>query len=74
MVKFENGKYTVEVADPYPASAWLDTMTDLIRAIGEANKEYTTGERDFIYGLCALLEDMLPSEEQARLMLSAPAK
>lgn len=74
MVKFENGKYTVEVADPYPASAWLDTMTDLIRAIGAANKEYTTGERDFIYGLCALLEDMLPSEEQARRMLSAPAK
>ena len=72
MVKFENGKYTVEVTDPYPASAWLDTVTDVIRAIGAANKEYATGDRDFIYGLCVLLEDMLPSEEQAQRMLSAP--
>lgn len=74
MVKFENGKYTVEVTDPYPASAWLDTVTDLIRAIGAANKEYATGDRDFIYGLCVLLEYMLPSEEQAQRMLSAPEK
>ena len=74
MVKFENGKYTVEVTDPFPASAWLDTVTDVIRAIGAANKEYASGERDFIYGLYVLLEDMLPSEEQARRMLSDPSK
>ena len=74
MVKFENGKYTVEVTDPYPASAWLDTVTDVIRAIGAANKEFANGERDFIYGLCVLLEEMLPSEEQARRMLSVPEK
>lgn len=74
MVRFENGKYTVEVTDPFPASAWLDTVTDVIRAIGAANKEYATGDRDFIYGLCVLLEDMLPSEEQAKRMLSGPAE
>lgn len=74
MVRFENGKYTVEVTDPFPASAWLDTVTDVIRAIGAANKEYASGERDFIYGLYVLLEDMLPSEEQARRMLSDPSK
>ena len=73
MVKFENGKYTVEVTDPYPASAWLDTVTDVIRAIGAANKEYATGNRDFIYGLCVLLEDMLPSEEQAMKMMPGKA-
>ena len=64
----------MEVTDPFPASAWLDTVTDVIRAIGAANKEYASGERDFIYGLCVLLEDMLPSEEQARRMLSDPSK
>ena len=73
MVKFEKGKYTVEVTDPYPASAWLDTVTDIIRAIGAANKEYATGDRDFIYGLCVLLEDMLPSEEQAMKMMPGKA-
>lgn len=73
MVKFENGKYTVEVTDPFPASAWLDTVTDIVRAIGAANKEYTTGDRDFIYGLCVLLEDMLPSEEQAMKMMPGRA-
>lgn len=70
----KTAKYTVEVTDPFPASAWLDTVTDVIRAIGAANKEYASGERDFIYGLCVLLEDMLPSEEQARRMLSDPSK
>ena len=59
----------MEVTDLYPASAWLDTVTDVIRAIGAANKEYVSGDRDFIYGLCVLLENMLPSEEQAMRMM-----
>lgn len=68
MVKFEKDRFVVEVENPFPVSMWLSTVADIVRAIGSVDKERVSNEYDFIYGLCDLLEAMLPDEKQARRM------
>lgn len=68
MVKFEKDRFVVEVENNSPVSAWLDTVTDIVRTIGSVDKERVSNEFDFIYGLCDLLEAMLPDEETAARM------
>lgn len=68
MVKFEKDKFVMEMENPFPVSMWLSTVTDIVRAISSVDKERVSNEYDFIYGLCDLLEAMLPDERQAKRM------
>ena len=70
MVRFEKDRFVVEVENHFPASAWLSTVTDIVHAISAVDKERVSNEYDFIYGLCDLLEAMLPDEKTAALMNS----
>lgn len=71
MVKFEKDRFIVEVENHFPVSIWLSTVTDIVRAISSVDKERVSNEYNFIYGLCDLLEAMLPDERQAKRMLDA---
>lgn len=70
MVRIEKDKLVVEIGTgAFPASRWLDVMRDLIRCISIADKDRVDNNTDCIYGVCDLLEAMLPDEEDARKMI-----
>ena len=69
MVRFEKDKIVVEIPTTYPTTDWLDHVRDVVQAIGVIDKELMDNKRDCIYGLCNLLDSMLPDERQAKKML-----
>lgn len=69
MVRFEKDKLVIEMETYYPTDSWVQTMRDLIRCMGAADKELLDNDPDFVYGVCTLLEAMLPDEADARKLL-----
>lgn len=65
MVRIEKDKVVIEMASHFPAESWVDTMRDLIRCIAVANKELVGENNDCLYGVCDLLEAMLPDAREA---------
>lgn len=71
MVRFENDRYVIEVPSHFPADQWLDNVRDLVYCIGAMDKDRVDNNNDCIYGLCSLLLEMLPDEDEMREMLRA---
>lgn len=69
MVRIEKDKLVIEMEGTFPADRRVDVMRDLIRCISIADKERVNNNLDCIYGVCDLLEAMLPTEEDARKMI-----
>lgn len=69
MVRFEKDKLVIEMEGTWPADRWVDVMRDLIRCISITDKERVDNNLDCIYGVCDLLEAMLPDEQDARKMI-----
>lgn len=71
MVRFEKDKMVIEIASNFPADSWADTMRSLLRMVAIADKELLSGERDVLYDVCTLLEEMLPDEDTCRRLVDA---
>lgn len=71
MVRFEKEKIVIEIASSFPANDWLERVRDIVYAIGAIDKDRVDNDHDCIYGLCDLLLEMLPEEEDVREMLRA---
>lgn len=71
MVRIEKDKFVIEMKGTWPADRWVDVMRDLIRLVSIADKERVDNNLDSIYGVCDLLEAMLPDEEDARKMIKS---
>ncbi len=69
MVRIEKDKFVIEMDSCFPADRWVELMRDLIRLVSIADKERVDNNLDCIYGVCDLLEAMLPDEEDARKMI-----
>lgn len=69
MVRIEKDKLVVEIEYPRPSDCWLDIMRDLICIIQATDKEKVDNYNDCIYGVCDLLEALLPDENTARKMI-----
>lgn len=69
MVRIEKDKFVIEMESRFPADRWVEVMRDLIRLVSIADKERVDNNLDCIYGVCDLLEAMLPDEEDARKMI-----
>lgn len=69
MVRLMDKKIVMEIDDPFPAAKWADMMRDLLHCIAIADKERVDNCSDCIYGVCELLEAMLPNEEDLRKLL-----
>ena len=69
MVRIEKDKFVIEMESSWPADRWVDVMRDLIRIVSIADKELVDNNLDCIYGVCDLLEAMLPDEKDARKMI-----
>lgn len=69
MVRIEKNKLVIEMEGTFPADRWVDVMRDLIRCISITDKERVDNNLDCIYGVCDLLEAMLPAEEDARKLI-----
>ena len=71
MVRIEKDKFVIEMESRFPADRWVDVMRDLIRLVSIADKERVDNNLDCIYGVCDLLEAMLPDEMDARKMIKS---
>lgn len=69
MIRFEEKKIVIEIATDYPADKWVEIMTDLHRVAGVMDKEFVSNEYDCIYGICDLLNELMPEEMTARKMI-----
>ncbi len=70
MVHFEKDKFVIEMKSEWPADSWVDVMRDLIRCVSVTDKERLDNNLDCVYGVCDLLEAMLPDEKDARKMIN----
>lgn len=70
MVRFEKEKIVIEIATKWPADKWKEIMNDLIFAIGALDKERIDNNNDCTYGMCDLLLELMPEENDLRKMLS----
>lgn len=71
MVRFEKDKLVIEITNNFPADCWADTIRSLLRMVSIADKELLSGERDALYDVCTLLEEMLPDEDACRRLVDA---
>lgn len=69
MVRIEKDKVVIELESRFPAESWVECMRDIVRCIAIADKERLDNDTDCIYGLCDLLEAMLPDETEARKLV-----
>lgn len=69
MVRIEKDKLVIEMEGTFPADRWVDVMRDLIRLVSIADKDLVGSGTDCIFGVCDLLEAMLPDERDARKMI-----
>lgn len=69
MVRFEKDKMIIEMESHFPTESWVDTMRDLIHCIAIANKELVGENCDCLYGVCELMEAMLPDERVMRKLV-----
>ena len=70
MVRIEKDKLVVEIGTgSFPADRWVEVMRDLIRCISIVDKDRVDINTDCIYGVCDLLEAMLPDEQDARKLI-----
>lgn len=69
MVRFEKEKIVIEIATKWPADKWKEIMNDLIFAIGALDKERIDNNNDCTYGMCDLLLELMPEENDLRKML-----
>lgn len=69
MVRIEKDKVVIELESRIPAESWVSVMRDIIRCIAITDKEIVGNGTDCIYGLCDLLEAMLPDETDARKLI-----
>lgn len=60
MVRFEKDKVIIEIATEYPAETWTVAMRDLLTGISLIRKDMVPDNDDCIYGMCELLQHMLP--------------
>lgn len=70
MVRFEKDKLVIEMETYYPTDSWVQAMHDLIRCVSIADKERMDNNTDCLYGVCELLEALLPDEKTARRMMN----
>lgn len=71
MVRFEKDKIVIEIESSFPTYDWQERVRDLVYAIGAIDKDRVDNDHDCIYGLCSLLMEMLPEENDVREMLRA---
>lgn len=71
MVRFEKDKIVIEIESSFPAYDWQVRVRDIVYAIGAIDKDRVDNDHDCIYGLCSLLMEMLPEEDDVREMLRA---
>lgn len=71
MVRFEKDKIVIEIESSFPTYDWQERVRDLVYAIGAIDKDRVDDDHDCIYGLCSLLMEMLPEENDVREMLRA---
>ena len=69
MVRFEKEKIVIEIATKWPSDKWKEIMNDLIFAIGALDKERIDNNNDCTYGMCDLLLELMPEENDLRKML-----
>lgn len=69
MVRFEKEKVIIEIQTKWPADKWKEIMNDLIFAIGALDKERIDNNNDCAYGMCDLLLELMPEENDLRKML-----
>lgn len=69
MVRFEKEKVIIEIQTKWPADKWKEIMNDLIFAIGALDKERIDNNNDCTYGICDLLLELMPEENDLRKML-----
>lgn len=71
MVRFEKDKIVIEIESSFPVYDWQERVRDIVYAIGAIDKDRVDNDHDCIYGLCSLLMEMLPEEDDVREMLRA---
>ena len=71
MVHVEPDRLVITIETKTPCWTWTDAMFDLVRAISLLDKERMDNEHDCTYNLCLLLEAMLPTEEDMRMLEKA---
>lgn len=71
MVRFEKDKIVIEIESSFPTYDWQERVRDFVYAIGAIDKDRVDNDHDCIYGLCSLLMEMQPEENDVREMLRA---
>ena len=69
MVKIENGKLIIEIESAFP----INTLENFQKALIDAIKNYDADGTDGMttYYMTEMLEEMLPTEDQNRMLYSA---
>lgn len=70
MVRFDKDRVVIVMQDLYPSERWLSTVRDLLRLMQIADKENIDQQNDCIFGICELISEMLPEEEELRRLVT----
>lgn len=69
MIHVEPDKLVISIKTPFPCTAWTEIMFALVRAISIMDKDRIDNDSDCTFGLCQLLEEMLPGEADMEKIL-----
>lgn len=71
MVTITKEGFVIHFASNQPANDYVETLNDLITLIQD--RDPVTSEKGNFYA-CELIKEMMPTEEQARLLFGGSAK